>query len=830
VAVNSIRVRTSSGWQDIALVGPPGPPGPPGASGTGAGDVAGPASSVADRIAVFNGTSGKVIKDGGVTIAGLGIPTPASVAPIGDGTATAGISLLYARQDHVHPTDTTRAAVTYVDSQDALKANLASPTFTGDPKAPTPTAGDNDTSIATTAFVTGAVSTAVAGIPAVPAAGTAAPLMDSVAATGAATKYAREDHVHPSDTSRAPLASPVFTGNPTAPTPAPGDNDTSVATTAFVANAVATVAVSPSALTRTNDTNVTATLGGTPAAALLQATSITLGWTGTLATGRGGLGMDASASNGVPLFTTGVITMTGTTGTGTFVRSVDPVFTGNPTAPTATAGDNDTTIATTAFVTTAVAAVSGGSSPATVPPIMDGAAAVGVATKYAREDHVHPSDTSRAPLASPVFTGNPTAPTPSPGDNDTSIATTAFVTAAVPVPATVAPIVDGTAAVGVATKYAREDHVHPTNPALAPLASPVFTGDPKAPTASAGDSDTSIATTAFVQQEIGSHAVRYDAAQSLTGAQQGVARKNAAAASTIIMPSGRLSFVSNIAVPTSANNAVGANTLYWTPYLGSQFPFYDGTMWYTLNLSQVSVLSTDTTKNPSAIGVAKVNDWFLWDDAGTVRLTHGPDWTSDTARSAGTALVSVNGILMNSVAITNGPGASRGVFVGTTRSSNSSLFLFYYGSNAAGGSDGKFYLWNMYNRVNFASRVWDDTGTWTYSANTPRMMNNSGGNRISFVAGLQEDAIAAAVRVRMQMGASGGAASAGLGVDNTGAIDHIAFFKGNSGDEYGANASALLPAMLGAHFIQACENADSATSTTFVGGGQYQSLFAQFRM
>jgi hypothetical protein len=36
-----------------------------------------------------------------------------------------------------------------------------------------------------------------------------------------------------------------------------------------------------------------------------------------------------------------------------------------------------------------------------------------------------------APLASPAFTGTPTAPTPAPGDNDTSIATTAFVTAAV---------------------------------------------------------------------------------------------------------------------------------------------------------------------------------------------------------------------------------------------------------------------------------------------------------------------------------------------------------------------------------------------------------------
>jgi hypothetical protein len=39
--------------------------------------------------------------------------------------------------------------------------------------------------------------------------------------------------------------SPVFTGNPTAPTPAPGDNDTSLATTAFVASAVAGVTTPP---------------------------------------------------------------------------------------------------------------------------------------------------------------------------------------------------------------------------------------------------------------------------------------------------------------------------------------------------------------------------------------------------------------------------------------------------------------------------------------------------------------------------------------------------------------------------------------------------------
>ena len=44
--------------------------------------------------------------------------------------------------------------------------------------------------------------------------------------------------------------------------------------------------ITPAALTKTDDTNVTLTLGGTPTTALLQSTSLTLGWTGTLADSR----------------------------------------------------------------------------------------------------------------------------------------------------------------------------------------------------------------------------------------------------------------------------------------------------------------------------------------------------------------------------------------------------------------------------------------------------------------------------------------------------------------------------------------------------------------
>ena len=62
----------------------------------------------------------------------------------------------------------------------------------------TPSADDNSTKVATTAFVAGAVS----GI-SVPTASSTTPAMDGTAAVGSETAFARGDHVHPTDTSRA---------------------------------------------------------------------------------------------------------------------------------------------------------------------------------------------------------------------------------------------------------------------------------------------------------------------------------------------------------------------------------------------------------------------------------------------------------------------------------------------------------------------------------------------------------------------------------------------------------------------------------------------------
>ena len=70
--------------------------------------------------------------------------------------------------------------------------------------------------------------------------------------------------------------------------------------------------IAGSELTKSDDTNVTLSLGGTPASALLQPVSITLGWTGQLAVGRGGTG--ASTLTGV-LIGNGTSAVSGVTGT-----------------------------------------------------------------------------------------------------------------------------------------------------------------------------------------------------------------------------------------------------------------------------------------------------------------------------------------------------------------------------------------------------------------------------------------------------------------------------------------------------------------------------------
>jgi hypothetical protein len=202
---------------------------------------------------------------------------------------------------------------------------------------------------------------------------------------------------------KANISSPDFTNVPTAPTAANGTNTRQLATTAFVAGAYAN---KQDLLTSVASFELGQGLAGNRAAYIDLHAQDAVDRSARIIRNPG-----ANGSLDIAQLGTGPINLSAS---------------GGVTAPTPTAGDNDTSVATTAFVQAAIADIPG-ASPSNAVPLVDGTAAAGTSALYARGDHRHPTDTSRAALNAPVFTGDARAVTPPIGDNDTSIATSAFV-------------------------------------------------------------------------------------------------------------------------------------------------------------------------------------------------------------------------------------------------------------------------------------------------------------------------------------------------------------------------------------------------------------------
>jgi hypothetical protein len=344
-------------------------------------------------------------------------------------------------------------------------APIFSPRFQGEPRANTPVPTSNSTRLATTAFVATALENAVdlsgyapldspafSGVPTAPTAAlgsatgqiaTTAFVMTAVAdsTTGVVSFNGRAglvvlDAADITGATGALLASPAFTGTPTAPTAVLGTSTGQLATTAFVQAAVSSVTSGVTSFnTRTGPvTLVTSDISGAGGALVASTVASFNGRTGAVSL----LANDVSAVGGA------------------LVNS--PAFTGTPTAPTPTAGDNSTRIATTAFLA---------------------------------------SYTGFAPIASPNFTGTPTAPTAAVGTNSTQLATTAFVLSEIS--ASTAGVSSFNGRNGAVTLIGNDL----TAAGGALLASPPFTGSPTAPTATAGTATTQLATTAFVMAAIG---------------------------------------------------------------------------------------------------------------------------------------------------------------------------------------------------------------------------------------------------------------------------------------------------------------------------------------
>lgn len=203
-------------------------------------------------------------------------------------------------------------------------------------------------------------------------------------------------------------------------------------------------------------------------------------------------------------------------------------------------------------------------------------------------------------------------------------------------------------------------------------------------------------------------------------------------------PQGRLTLTTATAIMSATVSA--ATTVYYTPASGRYVPLYDGANVIMTDIGgELSQATTDATKSPAACTTNSNYDVFVWQDGTTFRATRGPAWSTSTSRGTGagtTELTTAKGLLVNANAITNGPAANRGTYVGTIRTNATSTVDMKFGSAASGGGNILFGVWNAYNQTIYRTTGYDSTASWTYAGGAVRNSNNSANNSASFIKGL----------------------------------------------------------------------------------------------
>ena len=110
-------------------------------------------------------------------------------------------------------------------------------------------------------------------------------------------------------------------------------------------------------------------------------------------------------------------------------------------------------------------------------------------------------------------------------------------------------------------------------------------------------------------------------------------------------PTGRLTLETG--VPVSSTDQAGEATIYYTPAgIGrARYPVYDGANWTEktfVELSNDTTASATNNAGAAAAGPYQIQDCFVWNNAGTNRLTRGPKWT---ASATATMTIAVPGVV-----------------------------------------------------------------------------------------------------------------------------------------------------------------------------------------
>lgn len=289
-----------------------------------------------------------------------------------------------------------------------------------------------------------------------------------------------------------------------------------------------------------------------------------------------------------------------------------------------------------------------------------------------------------------------------------------------------------------------------------------------------------------------------------------------------LVPQGRLTLTSGTPVLTSGVS--GAGTIYYALHTGNLIPITpDGAGFKMRAFTQMANVLSDSATGKAGPAAAANNsnyDLFAWDDSGTLRLTRGPAWTSDTARGTGAGtseLARLNGTFVNAVAITNGPLQNRGTYLGTIRTNGTATVDVNFGTIAAGGGAAILGVWNAYNRVSGGVQVSDSDNSWTYSTGSYRPYNNSTANRISFIRGLNEDAAICDFSGALSVSSGFVNVGVGIGVDSTSSATGIVTLEVGIVNATVRRSVYRRNPGLGWHFFQALEF--GGANTTFYGDG-----------
>lgn len=300
-------------------------------------------------------------------------------------------------------------------------------------------------------------------------------------------------------------------------------------------------------------------------------------------------------------------------------------------------------------------------------------------------------------------------------------------------------------------------------------------------------------------------------------------------------PGLRLSLTSNSPVITS--DVTSATTIYYTPYINGYINLPNGSgSWYTAATGQISQALSDSTKSPSSTSASNAYDLFVWNDAGTIRCTRGYSWASGTggsntqrgtgAGSTELARDTVAGVYTNKWAITNGPAAGLGVYVGSfiTNSSNGVDWVANPAS-ANGGGNCRLQLWNMYNRIGCSATSRDNGPAYNNINTSWRPANNSTNNRVTYFSGLNEGSVWASF-ISNFYAVNGNFVQNGLSLDSTNTNLYIAgqeqMYNINGANSTGTVIYQNLPG-IGSHYLQGVEQ---MTSNAGIGSG-YNGIIHQ---